>query len=109
LLIFEDLYRGVGEMKPTTADNEPGYFLPIGSLSDALREAQARWREETILLRARAESVRSGIRELFEEARSEAREQLEEFREDVRDLADEVTERAKRIVRRKDNDDETGT
>ena len=105
ITIFEDLYRGVGESAPTTSDNEPSYLLPIGSLSEALREAQLRWREERVALRKRAESVRSGIRELFEEAREEAREQLEEFKEDVRDLAEEVTERTKRIVRRRHGDE----
>ena len=104
--IFEDLYRGVGESAPTTSDNDPGYLLPIGSLSEALREAQVRWRQERRTLRLRAESVRSGIRELFDEAREEAREQLEEFKEDVRDLAEEVTERTRRIVRRKNSEDE---
>lgn len=107
ILIFEDLYRGIGESSPTTSDNEPGYLLPIGSLSEALREAQQRWREEAMALRRRAESVRSGIRELFEEAREEAREQLEEFKEDVRELAEEVSERTKRIVRRKSSDAES--
>lgn len=104
--IFEDLYRGVGERAPTTFDNEPSYLLPIGSLSEALREAQLRWREERMAIRRRAESVRSGIRELFEEAREEAREQLEEFKEDVRDLAEEVSERTKKIVRRRKGDNQ---
>ena len=104
--IFEDLYRGVGESVPTTSDNDPGYLQPIGSLSETLREAQQRWRQEAMALRRRAESVRSGIRELFEEAREEAREQLEEFKEDVRDLAEEVSERTRRIVRRKGQDNE---
>jgi glycosyltransferase involved in cell wall biosynthesis len=79
LKIFEDLYQGIGEVMPTTDDNEPGYMAPIGRLNDALRGRLVEWRSEALALRRRAEAVRQ-----------EAVDRLVELRDDVRgQLSDE--------------------
>jgi len=106
ITIFEDLYRGVGETRPTTDDNAPEYMLPIGRLSVGVRKRLAEFRRDAVRLRERAEGasesargrlseVADGARERLMEVRGEVREQLSEFRADV-------TEAAKKLRRKKD-------
>jgi hypothetical protein len=93
--IFEDLYRGVGEEAPTTDDNKPSYMLPIGRLSDSVRERLVEWRGDALALRSRAEDLARETRERFEDARDELKGQLS-------DLRKEVGKQAKKLRRRKD-------
>lgn len=93
--IFEDLYRGVGEEAPTTDDNKPSYMLPIGRLSDSVRERLVEWRGDALALRSRAEDLARETRERLEDARDELKGQLS-------DLRKEVGKQAKKLRRRKD-------
>ena len=95
LAIFENLYQGIGEVAPTTDDNEPAYMAPIGRLNDALRNRLVEWRADALALRKRAEAVRQ-----------EAVERLVELRDDVRgqltDLRQEIQRQAKKLRRKSD-------
>jgi hypothetical protein len=95
LAIFENLYQGIGEVAPTTDDNEPSYMAPIGRLNDALRNRLVEWRSDALALRRRAEAVRQ-----------EAVERLVELRDDVRgqltDLRQEIQRQAKKLRRKSD-------
>jgi hypothetical protein len=95
LTIFENLYQGIGEVAPTTDDNEPSYMAPIGRLNDALRSRLVEWRSDALALRRRAEAVRQ-----------EAVERLVELRDDVRgqltDLRQEIQRQAKKLRRKSD-------
>lgn len=109
LKIFEDLYAGIGDKSPTTADNEPSYLLPIGRLSDAMRAKLQEWRSEGMRLRERAESLREEARGRLGEAREileDAKEKLDEVRAEVKEqlseIRSEVAEAAKRLRRKKD-------
>ena len=102
LRIFEDLYAGVGDEAPTTADNEPAYLLPIGKLSDAMRSKLQEWRNEGIRLREEARERLGGARELLEDAREKLDEVRAEVKEQLSEIRSEVTEAAKRLRRKKD-------
>jgi glycosyltransferase involved in cell wall biosynthesis len=102
LSIFEDLYRGEGDSEPTTLDNEPSYFLPIGRLPQSVRERLADWREDGLALRARADRLRSEARGRLGEAKERLDEVRAEAREQYNELKTEVTEVAKRLRRKKD-------
>jgi glycosyltransferase involved in cell wall biosynthesis len=88
--IFENLYQGIGEISPTTSDNEPGYHLPIGRLSEALQERVEAFRKEAAEIRERAELLGAEAKERFEEVSEDIREQFSEIRHDI-------AEQAKRI------------
>jgi glycosyltransferase involved in cell wall biosynthesis len=103
LKIFEDLYRGEGEAKPTTLDNEPAYLLPIGRLPEALRERLNDWREDAIALRRRAEGIRQEARGRFGEARERLDEVRAEVIEQLQEIKSEVSEAARRLRRKKDD------
>ena len=120
LLIFEDLYQGLGERALTTADNDPGYLQPIGRLSEAVRETLSSWRVDAATIRSRAEHLREEAVERFSEVREEAREKISEVREEAREkilevreeamerlseVREEVSEAAKRFKRRRDSED----
>ncbi|NBU23123.1 MAG: glycosyltransferase family 4 protein [Actinobacteria bacterium] len=102
--IFENLYRGIGTGYETM-DNEPGYLVPIGKLSETLSGALASWRAETLEIRRKAEALSSEARERLSGASEELREQLEELKEEVieqiEELKDAVKKQAKKL-RRKD-------
>ena len=100
--IFEDLYAGVGEKLPTTMDNEPSYFLPIGRLPESVRERLQSWRSEAVALRRRAEGLRDDARGRFDEARGRFGEVRAEVREQFNEIKSEVSEVAKRLRRKKD-------
>lgn len=102
LSIFEDLYSGRGEAEPTTMDNEPSYFLPIGKLSESMRERLGEWREDALALRHRADRLRAEAREKLGEARERLDEVRAEAREQFNELKSEVTEAAKRLRRKRD-------
>jgi hypothetical protein len=102
LSIFEDLYRGEGDSEPTTLDNEPSYFLPIGRLPQSVRERLADWREDGLALRARADRLRSEARGRLGEAKERLDEVRAVAREQYNELKTEVTEVAKRLRRKKD-------
>lgn len=102
LRIFEDLYAGVGDVAPTTADNEPAYLLPIGKLSDAMRSKLQEWRNEGIRLREEARERLGGARVLLEDAREKLDEVRAEVKEQLSEIRSEVTEAAKRLRRKKD-------
>jgi glycosyltransferase involved in cell wall biosynthesis len=95
LSIFENLYQGIGEVAPTTDDNEPSYMAPIGRLNDALRNRLFLWRADALALRRRAEAVRQ-----------DAVYRLVELRDDVRgqltDLRQEIQRQAKKLRRKSD-------
>jgi glycosyltransferase involved in cell wall biosynthesis len=95
LSIFENLYQGIGEVAPTTDDNEPSYMAPIGRLNDALRNRLVLWRADALALRRRAEAVRQ-----------DAVYRLVELRDDVRgqltDLRQEIQRQAKKLRRKSD-------
>ena len=93
--IFEDLYQGIGETAPTTRDNEPDYFRPIGQLPDSVRKRLDEFRKDAVELRARAERLREEARAKLDEVRAEVREQLTEIRS-------EVSEAAKRLRKKRD-------
>ncbi|MGB4706627.1 MAG: glycosyltransferase [Aquiluna sp.] len=105
--IFEDLYRGVGEEAPTTLDNDPGYMLPIGKLSNSLRRRVNDFRLEALSLRKRAEEASETARDRFSDAAEEARERLMEVRGEVREqlseFRTEVTEAAKKLRRKRED------
>jgi hypothetical protein len=94
--IFEDLYRGIGEDAPTTADNEGSYSEPIGRLSESIRERLHEFRSDAERLRKRAGDLSHDAKERFGEVREEVREQLSEIRTEV--------ERAAKKLRRKKDD-----
>jgi hypothetical protein len=106
ITIFEDLYRGVGENRPTTADNEPSYMIPIGRLSAGVRKRLNEFRQDAVNLRRRAEDASESARGRFSEAAEGARERLTEVREEVREQLSEfrsdVSEAAKKLRRKKD-------
>jgi len=106
ITIFEDLYRGVGENRPTTADNEPSYMLPIGRLSAGVRKRLNEFRQDAVNLRRRAEDASESARGRLSEAAEGARERLTEVREEVREQLSEfrsdVSEAAKKLRRKKD-------
>jgi glycosyltransferase involved in cell wall biosynthesis len=93
--IFENLYQGIGEIAPTTDDNQPSYMAPIGRLNDALSSRLVLWRADALALRRRAEAVRQ-----------DAFDRLSELRDDVRgqliDLRQEIQRQAKRLRRKGD-------
>lgn len=101
--IFENLYRGIGSGYETI-DNDPGYLLPIGRLSETLSAALSSWREESLALRKRAEELSADARGRLSEASEELREQLEELKEEVieqiEELKDAVKKQAKRLRKR---------
>lgn len=94
--IFEDLYRGVGEDAPTTADNEGSYSEPIGRLSESIRERLVEFRADAERLRRRAGDLSHDAKERFDEVYEEVREQLSEMRTEV--------EKAAKKLRRKKED-----
>jgi glycosyltransferase involved in cell wall biosynthesis len=94
--IFEDLYRGVGEDSPTTADNEGSYSEPIGRLSESIRERLQEFRADAERLRRRAGDLSHDAKERFGEVREEMREQFSEIRT-------EVEKAAKKLRRKKDD------
>lgn len=100
--IFEDLYAGVGETKPTTLDNEASYFLPIGRLPESVRERLLTWRKEAVQLRRRAEELRHDAKERLDDARGRFGEVRAEVREQFNEIKSEVSEAAKRLRRKKD-------
>ena len=100
--IFQDLYRGEGEAEPTTLDNEPSYFLPIGKLPESVRLRLQEWRNDALALRKRAEGLRQGARGRFGEARERLGEARAEAREQFNEIKSEVTEAAKKLRRKKD-------
>lgn len=100
--IFEDLYAGVGEQKPTTMDNEPSYFLPIGRLPDAVRERLQIWRSDAVALRRRAEGIRDDARGRFDDARDRFGEVRAEVREQFNEIRSEVSEAAKKLRRKRE-------
>lgn len=102
LKIFEDLYAGEGEQKPTTMDNEASYFLPIGRLPESVRERLQLWRSEAVALRRRAEGIRDDARGRFDDARDRFGEVRAEVREQFNEIKTEVTEAAKRLRRKRD-------
>jgi len=102
LKIFEDLYGGKGDAKPTTLDNDPGYLVPIGRLPDAVREKLHEWREDATALRRRADELRQEARGRFGEARERLDEVRAEVREQLSDIKSEVTEAAKKLRRKRD-------
>jgi glycosyltransferase involved in cell wall biosynthesis len=105
--IFEDLYRGTGADVPTTADNRPEYFLPIGRLSASLRKRVEEFRVEALSLRRRAEGASESARGRFSGAADEARERLSEVREEVREqlseFRSELGDAAKKFRRKRDD------
>jgi glycosyltransferase involved in cell wall biosynthesis len=98
--IFENLYRGEGEVMPTTSDNDPSYLLPIGILSQSVSERLAELRLEAYELRKRASELSSGARDRFEQVSQEAREQLGEIREEVKEQMDELKDTVKRQAKK---------
>ncbi len=100
--IFQNLYRGEGEPQPTTLDNEPSYFLPIGKLPESVRTRLQEWRADALALRRRAEGIRQGARGRFGEARERLDEARAEAREQFNEIKSEVTEAAKKLRRKKD-------
>lgn len=100
--IFEDLYAGIGEKKPTTLDNEASYLMPIGRLPEAVRERLQAWRSEAVALRRRAEGLRDDARGRFDDARDRFGEVRAEVREQFNEIRTEVSEAAKRLRRKKD-------
>lgn len=98
--IFEDLYRGVGDAKPTTSDNDPSYLAPIGRLSQSVTERLREFRAEAVELRKRASSISFDARERIGQASQDAREQFDEIREDVREQIDELKDTVKRQAKR---------
>ncbi|MEZ7905085.1 MAG: glycosyltransferase, partial [Aquiluna sp.] len=105
--IFEDLYRGTGADVPTTADNRPEYFLPIGRLSTSLRKRVEEFRVEALSLRRRAEGASESARGRLSGAADEARERLSEVREEVREqlseFRSELGDAAKKFRRKRDD------
>lgn len=93
LSIFEDLYRGTGEVVPSTDDNRPAYMLPIGRLNENVRSKLQDWLDEALLIRKKAEDLGAEARERFTEAREDFLGQLSELRK-------EVKKQAKRLRRR---------
>ena len=102
LRIFEDLYSGEGEQSPTTADNEPSYLIPIGRLSESVRERLLEWREDAMRIRARAESLREEALGRFGDARERLDGVRAEVREQLSEIRSEVSEAAKRLRKKKD-------
>lgn len=100
--IFQNLYRGEGEPQPTTLDNEPSYFLPIGKLPESVRTRLQEWRADALALRRRAEGIRQGARGRLGEARERLDEARAEAREQFNEIKSEVTEAAKKLRRKKD-------
>jgi len=98
--IFENLYRGEGEVMPTTSDNDPSYLLPIGKLSQSVSERLAELRLEAYELRKRASELSSGARGRFEQVSQDAREQLGEIREEVKEQMDELKDSVKRQAKK---------
>jgi glycosyltransferase involved in cell wall biosynthesis len=102
LKIFEDLYLGVGEVKPTTLDNEPAYQLPIGRLPESVRERLQDWKQDAVRIRQRAEELRGEARGRFQDARERLTEVRSEVKDQLQEIRAEVTEAAKKLRRKKD-------
>lgn len=102
LKIFEDLYSGAGKDRPTTLDNEPSYLVPIGRLSETMRQKLSEWQEDAVRLRERAESLREEAKERLEDAKERIDEVRAEVVEQLNEIKSEVTERAKRLRKRRD-------
>ena len=100
--IFEDLYSGEGEAKPTTRDNEPAYFRPIGQLPESVRERLLEFRHEAVELRARAERLREEARQRLEGARGRLDEVRAEVKEQLHEIRSEVSEAAKKLRKKKE-------
>lgn len=98
--IFENLYVGIGEVRPTTSDNDPSYLIPIGRLSQALAQRAADFRAEAIELRQKAADLSIDAKDRFEQVSLEAKEQFEEMREEVREQFTEIKENVKRQAKR---------
>jgi DNA anti-recombination protein RmuC len=98
--IFEDLYRGEGEVLPTTSDNDPSYLLPIGKLNQSVSERLAELRQEAYELRKRAAELSSEARGRIGQVSQDAREQLDEIREDVKEQMDELKDTVKRQAKK---------
>ncbi len=98
--IFENLYVGIGEVRPTTSDNDPNYLLPIGRLSQSLAQRVAEFKAEAIELRQKAAELSLDARERFEQASQEAKEQFEEIKEEVREQLSEIKDNVKRQAKR---------
>jgi glycosyltransferase involved in cell wall biosynthesis len=101
LKIFEDLYVGQGESEPTTLDNEPSYKVPIGKLPDSVREKLYEWRIDALALRRRADTLRHEARGRIGEARERFGEVRAEVSHQLQELRSEVTERAKRLRKKR--------
>jgi len=88
-------------------DNDPGYMLPIGKLSNSLRRRVNDFRLEALSLRKRAEEASETARDRFSDAAEEARERLMEVRGEVREqlseFRTEVTEAAKKLRRKRED------
>jgi glycosyltransferase involved in cell wall biosynthesis len=91
--IFEDLYQGFTNQDQTTSDNDPGYLLPIGRLSQALVDRISEIKTEALELRRKAEEFSSETREKLEQASQDVREQLEEIKENVKEQAKKLRKR----------------
>jgi hypothetical protein len=98
--IFEDLYRGTGEVLPTTSDNDPSYLLPIGKLSQSVSERLAELRLEAYELRKRATELSAEARDRIGQVSQDAREQLGEIREEVKEQMDELKDSVKRQAKK---------
>lgn len=101
LLIFEDLYRGVGDQHPTTMDNRPEYLRPIGRLPDSVRKRLNEWRTDAFELRTRADRLRAEARGRLEGARGKLGEVRAEVREQLTEIRSEVTEAAKKLRKKR--------
>lgn len=91
--IFEDLYQGITKQGQTTSDNDPGYLLPIGKLSQALVDRISEIKNEALELRRKAEDFSSEAKERLEQASQEVREQFEEIKESVKEQAKRLRKR----------------
>ena len=83
LNIFENLYQGLGEFAPTTEDNLESYAMPIGKLSENLRERVYSFRSSAQELRSRMDEIRYGLQERFSDAKEELKEQFDGVRDDL--------------------------
>jgi glycosyltransferase involved in cell wall biosynthesis len=87
--IFESLYRGDSEERPTSDDNSEDYLRPIGILNPALHERVLALRERAIALRESAQ-----------EFRDEAVERTKAVNRQVKKTARKTAKRAKIAVSR---------
>lgn len=96
LKIFEDLYRGVGEEKPTTADNDPTYTQPIGVLNESVVSRLTQIRHSAVELRSKAEELSQEAIEKISEVREEVSQQISEIKDEVVQQIDQAKKRFKR-------------